>query len=289
MCITLIKNRKYVDFVLIDTFSTINFYYAYTIAQLARFFKLKYIPILHGGNLPYRLDHSLKMSQAIFNHSFTNIAPSGYLQYEFNKRGFSTTLIPNILNIKDYPFKQRNSLQPKLLWVRAFAHLYNPALAILVLKELKITFPKAKLCMIGPVKDDSYELTKDLVKKLDLVSSVEFTGVLPKEQWHKKSKEFDVFINTTNFDNTPVSVMEAMALGLPVVSTNVGGLPYLIENNKDGVLVDKDDIPAMTKAVINLIEDKQKAVDVALKARKKVENFDWKFVKQQWDIILLDE
>ena len=65
-----------------------------------------------------------------------------------------------------------------------------------------------------------------------------FTGKLSKQEWRDLSKDYNVFINTTNFDNTPVSVIEAMALGIPVVSTNVGGLPFLITDKVDGVLVE---------------------------------------------------
>jgi len=58
MCFSVIKKRKTVDYILIDTFSTSNFYFALATSQIARFFKLKYIPILRGGNLPHRIDRS---------------------------------------------------------------------------------------------------------------------------------------------------------------------------------------------------------------------------------------
>ena len=113
-------------------------------------------------------------------------------------------------------------------------------MAIEVLKELKNTYPNAALCMVGPDKDGTQADVQQLIKRYQLHDSVEITGVLSKEDWHKKSEDFDIFINTTNVDNTPVSVIEAMALGLPVVSTNAGGLPYLINNGKDGILIEKE-------------------------------------------------
>ncbi len=283
MAFAVFLNRK-VNYILIDTFSTSNFYFAFVCSQLARIFKIKYIPILRGGNLPYRLDVSKKLSNLIFKNAFKNVAPSGYLQYEFEKRGYKTLFIPNILEIENYQFKERNPLQPKLLWVRAFKHLYNPTLAIEVLKIVNEKYPKAILCMIGPQTDDSFAATQQLAKKYHIEQSVEFTGVLPKEKWHQKSKEYAIFINTTNFDNTPVSVMEAMALGLPVVSTNVGGMPYLIKNNIDGVLVDKENPQQMAKAIIQLIEENNQKI--VKNARKKVENFAWCVVRTKWLSIL---
>jgi glycosyltransferase involved in cell wall biosynthesis len=280
MCITIILLRKKLDYVFIDTYSTSNFYYALFTSQLCRFFKLKYLPILHGGNLPYRLKKYPKFSSLVFNNSYENIAPSGYLKYEFEQKGFKTVLIPNVIPIHQYPYKERKKIAPKLLYVRAFAEIYNPTLAIEVLKELKNTYPKAILCMIGPDKDGTLEDVKQLINKYHLNESVEIIGVLAQKEWHKKSKAFDIFINTTNIDNTPVSVIEAMALGLPVVSTNVGGMPYLIQHNEDGVLVEKNNPSAMTKEICKILEENK--YSLAINARKKVENFDWNIVQSKW-------
>jgi len=281
---TTLKHRNKVDYVLIDTYSTINFYYAFLIAQLARIFHLKYIPILHGGNLPERISKSNILSNLLFKNSYKNIAPSHYLKDEFEKKGYQTTMIPNILEVDNYVYRERKEINPKLFWVRAFKEIYNPTLAIHVLKLVKKEYPKAILCMIGPFVDDSYPKTLALLKEYKLEDSVEFTDVLLKETWHKKSVDYDIFINTTNFDNTPVSVMEAMALGLPVVSTNVGGIPYLIENKKDGLLVNKEKPKEMAAAIIEVLQGKQP--NLAIEARKKVEGFSWGANKDKWFKIL---
>ncbi len=289
MLFQLLKNHKIIDFVLIDTYSTSNFYYALLTSQLARVLNKKYIPILHGGNLPQRLDKNPKLSQWIFKNSYQNVAPSGYLQYEFEKRGFQTIFIPNVLNIEEYVYTQRETLQPHLLWVRAFAHLYNPTMAIKVLKALKERYPDATLCMVGPDKGDgSLQVTQNLVKELHLEESVTFTGVLPKEEWHTLSENYDIFINTTTIDNTPVSVMEAMALGLPVVSTNVGGLPYLILEG-EGILVENANVDAMYNAIIQLLTESILIEQITKNARKKVESLDWSFVREKWLKIIKNE
>ncbi len=284
MCFSIVKNSNKVDYVLIDTFSTSAFYYAFLTSQLARLFNLKYIPILHGGNLPYRIKKSPSLSKLLFNNSYKNIAPSNYLKSEFEKRNYKVEYIPNSLEIELYNFKLRKQITPKLLYVRAFAEIYNPKLAIEVLKILKLTFPEVKLCMVGPDKDGSIKQVKALVKNYNLEENIEFTGVLQKEEWHKKATEFDVFINTTNVDNTPVSVMEAMALGLPVISTNVGGLPYLINNTVDGILVEKNNPEQMANAIISLIKDNN--LELAINARKKAEGFAWTEVRKEWIKIL---
>jgi glycosyltransferase involved in cell wall biosynthesis len=284
MCFSVVKYRNKVRYILIDTFSTSNFYFAFLTSQIARFFKIKYITILHGGNLPNRLMRSIKLSELIFNNSYFNIAPSNYLKYEFEKQGYKTVLIPNVIATESYSFKERKNIAPKLLFVRAFAEIYNPKMAIELLLRLKKTHPNALLCMIGPDRDGTLKEVKQLIAKYELTDSIEITGALTKEHWHDKSKTFDIFINTTNIDNTPLSVMEAMALGLPVVSTNVGGIPYLIEHNKEGLLVDKNNVDQMLVAVVSLIEGNHK--DIARNARKKVDSFSWNNLKDNWLRIL---
>lgn len=271
--------------VLIDTYSTQNFYYAVFVAGVCRFKNVPYIPILRGGNLPTRLQNSPKKSNALFNGAHINVAPSYYLMEVFKKHGFSNLIhIPNTLALKNYSFLQRKNLQPKLLWVRSFATLYNPLLALDVLILLRSKGIDATLTMVGPAKDESFEHCKVRAQQEKL--SITFTGMLSKEEWISLSETHDIFINTTNFDNTPVSVMEAMALGLPVVSTNVGGLPYLIEDKTNGLLVPPENAEAFVEAIEQLLIHPKEATTITLAAREKIAQFDWQVVKHQWISLL---
>ena len=138
--------------------------------------------------------------------------------------------------------------------------------------------------MVGPEKDGSLESTKKYTEELGL--NVVFTGKLPKEKWLELSNNYDVFINTTHIDNTPISVMEAMAMGLPVISTNVGGIPYLLEDKVDGLLVADCDNIEMANSIKYIIENPEIASKIAYCARAKVEFFDWNFVKKLWNNLL---
>lgn len=286
MCAAIIKHRKTTDVVLIDTFSTANFYYALITSQLARIFSLKYIPILHGGNLPHRLKHSEFLSILIFKYAYQNVSPSLFLVNEFKKYNFDALYISNTIPIAEIPFKLRTNLEPKLLWVRAFDKIYNPLMAIKVLALLKKNYENASLCMVGPDKDGSLNQTKELAKHLGVENSVTFTGVLPKEQWHQLSENYSIFINTTNIDNMPVSVVEAMALGLPVVSTDAGGIPYLIENGADGLLIPLNNENKMAEAIEFLLSNPEKAGELSKNAREKAKKFDENSVKTQWNKLL---
>lgn len=281
----IVKLKHKIDVVLIDTYSTKNFYFAYLCSQMCRFFKLSYIPILHGGNLPNRLKNSKKKSHQIFSNAKINVAPSLYLKSSFQKFGFKNVVyIPNAIELKNYKFNNRELKTPKLLWVRSFSKIYNPFLAIQVLSTLKAQNIAATLCMVGPEKDGSLKKTIALAKQLGV--EVEFTGKLSKQDWCIKAKKYNIFINTTNVDNTPVSVIEAMALGLPVISTNVGGLPYLIKNNRDGILVPANNAQAFYDAIGRLLNNSIETKTIIMAARRKVEDFDWDKVKHKWFSIL---
>ena len=281
---SVLQNRK-VDCVLIDTYSTANFWYAFATSQLCRLLKLKYIPILHGGNLPFRLKKNPKICNMIFSNSCHNVSPSSYLLEKFKEQGFDNLIhIPNTIEIENYTFQERKKATPNLLWVRSFAKIYNPLMAVEVFSLIKKKYPEATLCMVGPEKDGSLLEAKQKAKELKL--DVIFTGKLSKLEWISKSQEFDIFINTTHFDNMPLSVIEAMSLGLAVVSTNVGGIPYLLENKKEGLLVQDNDVNEMVSAIEEIIENQDLFLNVTNYARGKAESFNWECVKHNWFTVL---
>lgn len=283
---SVILYRKQVSYILIDTYSTKAFWYAFICSQLARVFNIKYIPILHGGNLPNRLQKNPKLCQMVFANAYQNVAPSGYLRQAFQEASFTNVIyIPNSIEIEKYAFKNRTELAPKLLWVRAFASIYNPEMAVKVLFELQRKYPNASLTMVGPDKDGSLQTTKSFAESLGI--TVRFTGQLSKEDWWQLASEHDIFINTTHFDNTPISVMEAMALGLPVVSTNVGGIPYLLTDKENALLVNDNDVVAMTTAICSLLDNQEKTKALALNARNFIEQMDWNVVKEEWKQVLV--
>jgi glycosyltransferase involved in cell wall biosynthesis len=170
--------------------------------------------------------------------------------------------------------------------VRSFSEIYNPQLALKIVEMLKEKGMDVSLCMVGPDKDGSLNHCKKSATELNL--QVTFPGLLQKKEWIELSKNYDIFINTTNFDNMPISVMEAMALGIPIISTNVGGMPFLIDNEENGVLVPANNAEAFVDAIIELCNQPVKVQNLTQNARMKMKGFDWKKIKHDW-IKLLDD
>ena len=284
------RNRQDTAVVLIDTYSTLNFWYAAVIAFLSYMSGIKYIPILHGGKLPERLDCSPAISKKIFTNSAINVSPSEYICKAFCERGYTNTVvIHNFIDETKYRVTRRKKIVvPKLLWVRSFSPIYNPIMALLLLKELKKKYPAATLLMVGGCNGgkECLNMVQSKTEELGLVSSVEFTGKLSKKEWHARSEECNIFINTTNADNQPVSVIEAMALGMPVISTNVGGIPYIITNEVNGMLVEPNDVNAMVECVNRLVNDVAFLNSVTEMGVKRTRSFYSSSVKEKWKDLL---
>lgn len=285
---TVIRHRN-ADYLIIDTYSTSAFHFAWTSAKIAGFFGIKYIAVLRGGNLPDRLKKSTKRLSSFLRKADSVVCPSDFLKKAMHKTvDANYIIIPNYIDIEKYPFYLRHNFSPNILWVRSFDATYNPILAIRVLKKMLEKHPSTRLCMVGPDKDGSMLEVKKEVAKLGLEKNICITGKLSKRDWHELSKEYDIFLNTTNFDNTPVSVIEAMALGLVIVSTNVGGIPYLINKDKEGLLTPINDAESIVDAVEYLVNNNNKASLMTQNARKKVEKFKWEEVRVLWNEVLRD-
>lgn len=277
--------HRTVDCVLIDTYSTSAFWYAFAVSQFCRILKLRYLPILHGGNLPQRLERHPQLCRMLFQNAYRNVVPSRYLLDSFRLSNIRHLYyIPNGISIGQYPFQLRNSVQPNLLWVRSFAEIYNPEMAVKVLDRVRRDFPNATLCMVGPDKDGSLATTQAFAKALEL--EVRFPGRLSKKEWVACAQDYSVFLNTTHFDNMPVSVIEAMALGLPVISTNVGGIPYLLEHHTTALLVPDADEQAMAEAVLVLCRNAVLAEKLSHNARILSEQLDWQHLRLLWREVL---
>jgi len=286
--ISIIKYKKDTDAILIDTYSSLNFYIAVISAFLANLFKIDYYLYLHGGNLPFRLKKNPKLSAYLFNNAKKNIAPSGYLQEAFHKEGYETEFIPNNIDLSIYKPIYRKVASPNILYVRAFSKVYNPQLAIRSFHEIFQKYPQAKMCMVGPDKDGTLQVCKDLCKQLKIDQAVEFTGKLTKNEWINRSKEFDIFINPTNFDNQPVSIIEAMALGLIIVSTNAGGLSFLIEDKINGLLCDVDNAKEMAACIEKILLNNELATSLSSNAIKEADKYSWNNVKMSWKRLFID-
>lgn len=247
----LVGKLKGLDLIIVDVFSTRAFYFAVLSAKLSSLLGINYGLVLHGGNLPERFSSSVSLSESLLNEAVFVSSPSNYLaEAAKSKFGTRVTVIPNKIAV--VPHKIREGRLNEIYWVRSLGSIYNPEMAVKVLKLLIEKGLQFKLTFIGPGESERIHFVKELVSKYQLDSKVIFKGRMTRAEWHNIAKKGKYFLNTTSVDNTPSSVIEAMALGLIPISTNVGGLPFILDNWVDSVLVAQNDAEAMASAIERL-------------------------------------
>jgi glycosyltransferase involved in cell wall biosynthesis len=120
-----------------------------------------------------------------------------------------------------------------------------------------------------------------LARELNL-RNVEFLGRVEPARMHELYDAADIYLNSPNIDNMPGSIIEAYASGLPVVTTNAGGIPYIVTNGKTGLMVERDDHEAMAGAALRLLEDQQLATLIARAAYDECRKYRWQAVREEW-------
>ena len=280
------RYRTSYDVAQVAVFSGASFIWAEAVCNLLTAIRCPYILTLHGGGLPEFARKATRRVRRLLGSAAAVTVPSMYLFDRMRTHRSDLILIPNALNIAAYD-RPVHHIRPRLAWLRAFHDIYNPMMAPRVLARLKDEFPSIKLMMVGPDKGDaSRGKTMAEARRYGVESHLEMRSLLPKQEVPSLLKTADIFLNTSRIDNTPVSVLEAMAARLCVVSTHVGGIPYLLESGHDAFLVPEDDDAAMATAVRLLLKDQQLARNIQIEASRKVQKFDWDVVLPQWQDLL---
>lgn len=287
MVSTTFRYRNQYQVAQVNVYSGFAFVWAEAVCWTLRRLSKPYVLTLHGGNLPSFAKRWPGRVQALLGSAKYVTTPSHYLLEQMSSYCERIEKLPNALDLSQYEYRYRPTPSPKLVWLRSFHRIYNPALAPKVLFEVLREFPEAELTMIGPDRGDgSLQETKAAVSELGLDSRVHLVGGVAKSEVSRWLNVGDILLNTTDFDNTPISLMEAMACGLCVVTTNVGGIPYLVQNEQNALMVPPNDAPSMSAAVLRCLRDRQLASQLSRHGRETVEKFDWPVVLPQWKSVL---
>jgi glycosyltransferase involved in cell wall biosynthesis len=289
MLMGILRNRKHYQVACVDVFSGLGFVWAEAACALLRLLRKPIVLTLHGGNLPsFSRKHPARIKR-LFASARAITCPSAYLFTEMKEYRTGLILLPNGIDLSLYTFRPPQPPLRNLVWLRAFHQIYNPDMAVRVLHELRNQHPDSLLTMIGPDKGDgSLERSKALAASLGVSHAIDFRGPVLKSDVPRELEKVDIFLNTTNLDNTPISVIEAMACGLPVVSTNVGGLPYLLTPDKTGLLIPPNDHQAMALAVKRLSSEAGLSERLSQAGRTLVESFDWRIILPRWEALLTE-
>jgi glycosyltransferase involved in cell wall biosynthesis len=282
---TLLRRGLRTDVILLQTFGGPSFVVEDVASALGRLFGCKVVLHLHGGALPEFFARFPRWTRRVLDRAHAMVAPSRFLAEAVVPYGHHARVIHNVIELGDYPFTLRRRVRPRLFWMRTFHPLYNPLMALRVLERVKRVHPDASLTMGGQDKGLLAEVRSE-AERMGLADSLRLCGFLDQDGKRREAgggrDGADIYINTNHVDNTPVAVIEAAALGLPVVATRVGGVEHLLDDGETGLLVDDDDDAAMAAAVLRLIDDPGLAERLSANGRALAESSAWDRVHADW-------
>jgi glycosyltransferase involved in cell wall biosynthesis len=210
------------------------------------------------------------------------IVPSGFLQAVFREFGMYAATIPNIIDLETFVPAEQAPVDAffTLVITRNLESIYGIETAIHALALVKDTLPEVqlKIAGTGPLAGK----LEDLVRELGLSDRVAFLGRLERHEVVKLYHSAHAMLNPSRVDNMPNSVLEALACGVPVISTNVGGVPYIVEDAQTALLVPPDDVRAMAQAIQRLCTDAGLRSQLRENGRRAVAQYAWPEVKPQW-------
>ena len=175
-------------------------------------------------------------------------------------------------------------MTPRFLYLRGMLPLYNPQMALRAFALVQARYPDASITLAGRPGED-FDPCQALVRELKL-QNVDFPGLVPKHEIAALAERHDIHLHTNRVDNMPVTILEMWASGLPVVATSVGGVPRLVQNGVDALLVPSEDHRAMADACFALLSEPELAGRLSSNGRARVEQLTWSRVKPLWERVL---
>ena len=207
------------------------------------------------------------------------VVPSGYLVDVFGEFGLQAEAIFNFVETKKFNFRRREPLRPVFLSNRNFEAHYNVACVLRAFARIQESIPEAELIIVGdgPERNALRELAADLG-----LNNIDFRGSVPPAEMPIIYDEADIYLNASSIDNMPNSIIEAFSAGLPVVSTNAGGIPYIVEHERTGLLSGIDDDAGLAFNALRIFDESGLASRLSAEARSEVSRYTWESVSEQW-------
>ena len=232
----------------------------------------------HSGEAPDHLRRS-RIARRILKAADCVVVPSGYLSSEVKKFGIQTKVIPNIVDTSQFSFRLRDPLRPHVICSRGFHPYYAIADVIRAFGSIQKQYPAAVLYLLGSGPDE--HRIRELAASLGLLN-VEFTGPIPHSRIDTYYDRADVFVNASRLDNMPVSILEAFAPGTPVVTTAAGGIPWLVEHERTGLMCEPGNWEVLAKHILRLLHEPGLATQLAMNAHEELKKYRWESVRQEW-------
>lgn len=231
-----------------------------------------------SGEAPDHLSRSA-VARAALGRVNRNVVPSRFLVEVFGRFGIEATIIPNIVDFERFRYRERTPLRPRFVSTRNFDALYNVPCTLRAFRLVQDRYPDATLTLVGGGPQEA--LLRRLAAQLSL-TGVTFTGRVAADAIAEHYAANDIYVQSPNIDNMPTSVLEAYASGLPVVSTEAGGVPAILAHGRHGLLAPIGDYETLGRQMISLLDDPDRARQLARQAFDSCRGCAWSAVRDAW-------
>ena len=245
---------------------------------VGRWLKKRMVLTYHGGGGERFFDRHHRLVHHYLTRTNANIVLSGFLAKVFDKHNLPYTIIPNIIEFDESQYRERTTIHPNFICTRSHEELYNIPCILRAFKKVLIEIPEATLTLVGDGSQHSAFV--EMVKAMRL-TNVTFTGKVDNKEIYAYLDQADIMLSVPKVDNMPVSLLEAMNAGLLIISSNVGGVPYIIEDGKTGYLFPSDDSNALANLMIQAVQHPSESMAVIHNAHQAVTAYHWENIRQQ--------
>jgi glycosyltransferase involved in cell wall biosynthesis len=266
----------------VHTFSASYFSYLLCAAPallIARLFGKAAILNYHSGEAADHLRRSRWITRGTMRLAHAIVVQSGYLAGVFREHGLTTVVIPNIVDVDRFRFRPRPNPRARLLTTRNLEPLYNVSCVLDAFAIVQSARPDATLTVAGI--GSQADALREQARRLGL-RDVRFVGAVDHARVPDLYDDHDLYVMAPNIDNTPLSVIESWAAGVPVVSSDAGGIPHLVDSGRTGLLVQRDDAPALAAACLRLLDEHSLYTQLAGEAHDRVAAFTWAAIGPAW-------
>ena len=245
------------------------------------------VPVIvnyRGGEADAFLQRNKRLFKVTIKDVAKLIVPSGYLKEVFSRYGVQAEVIPNVVDLGKFSQKTDKKKfpieDPHLIVCRNLEEIYDIATALRAFKKILDLFPSAYLTVAGegPEKKNLERLARELA----ITSRVRFAGRLNVQEMAELYRTADVMLNASRVDNMPNALLEAMSVGVPIVTTDAGGIPFIVQDLQTAMLVSIGDPDAMAEAAQRLLSDETLYRRLQENGHKEVKRYQWSAVKDQW-------
>lgn len=244
--------------------------------------KLRGTPVIinyRGGEAASFFASQFRWVQPTLARTSLVVVPSGFLAAIFAEHGVKTVIVPNIIDLSRFKAAEGRERGCHLIVTRNLEDIYDVPTALRAFAMIRRVHPQAKLTVAGsgPKLDE----LRQLCVELKIEDTVRFTGRLDNEDIAGLYREADILLNPSLADNMPISLLEAMASGVPIVSTNVGGIPYLVENGSSAMLVPPRRPDEMAECALRLLDDPDLAERLRAAGLEVARRYTWPIVRKR--------